>query len=357
MDFFNIESCESTEELESSLKNQMIGSTMYDKRWVLNLVFHIGSNKDLDINEFYSDLTSLSEMSVDTDVSEYLFVSGSLEILWSQINNYEDVHIKELISLILVNCGSNDKIISQLVSMDQYFMVPFYLVESDSAPLLINIFRYLRLLVNKLLILVDGNDESNPNNRISDMEQILSEDIFQQQLCFIYSSSTNNQLLLRSGVFLLSLTELFCEISREDSLEGIFSHKNFIFSFYEALKQSVSKKNQDTTFVYIELIGHYINSENVETIAQELCSTLYEVLQNYAHDDIHVLSTDDLDMLGTLLKICATCWNHIAHEESYSSLLKLSKELDAFSCDKHVALKENIRKCLNTFAYKFSCPL
>eukprot|EP00096_Caligus_rogercresseyi_P015390 TRINITY_DN7835_c0_g1_i1.p1 TRINITY_DN7835_c0_g1~~TRINITY_DN7835_c0_g1_i1.p1 ORF type:complete len:381 (-),score=81.79 TRINITY_DN7835_c0_g1_i1:83-1225(-) len=373
MDVFNIESCEGTEELESSLQSQMIGSTMYDKRWVINLVFKICSSPTaLHEATLLCDVESLGEMSVDHDVSEFLLSSGSLDILWNQIHHYEDSQsILEPLSLILFNCSSNEGILERFLARDAYFLTPFTLISSKYSPaFLINIFRYLRNLLDKLLALIEELGEveedeeseahSEAHSRLGTLQTIIGDPSIAQQLIFIYSSSSNDQLLLRGGLFLLSLTELLCESGREDLAEDIFSGSDFIISFYEALKQSVSKNTQATKFVFIELLGHYCSPENLMHLAPEVCESLLEVLYSYTgqEENCRGFSSEDLDIMGTLLKIYSTSWNHVEHKDSYLALISLREKLESLPpSEKYIALIENINGTLHKFREKFSNTL
>ena len=76
-DAFNMESSAATAELESVLRSEAIGDTLYDRRWVLKTVMAVASNTDYEDED---DLCSLTDMTAERDVCAFLVESGCAEV-------------------------------------------------------------------------------------------------------------------------------------------------------------------------------------------------------------------------------------------------------------------------------------
>ena len=100
-DCFNIESSEATAKLEELAREDAIGSTLYDKKWVIKTVLSLGS-KDRDIEE----LASLVEMTVERDVCDFLVESGCFEIIIGAVSSSEDTSALSNCVAILANVAS-----------------------------------------------------------------------------------------------------------------------------------------------------------------------------------------------------------------------------------------------------------
>ena len=100
-DCFNIESSEATAKLEELAREDAIGSTLYDKKWVIKTVLSLGS-KDRDIEE----LASLVEMTVERDVCDFLVESGCIEIIIGTVSSSEDTSALSNCVAILANVAS-----------------------------------------------------------------------------------------------------------------------------------------------------------------------------------------------------------------------------------------------------------
>ena len=100
-DCFNTESSEATAKLEELAREDAIGSTLYDKKWVIKTVLSLGS-RDRNIEE----LASLVEMTVERDVCDFLVESGCIEIIMGTVSSSEDTSALSNCVAILANVAS-----------------------------------------------------------------------------------------------------------------------------------------------------------------------------------------------------------------------------------------------------------
>ena len=351
---FNVESDESTAELEELLKDDKIGSTMYNKRWVINLVLKVVGE---DNERVLEDFSSLAEMTVDPDVASFLLTSGSLDMIVN--NTFHKAEISKLSALLLSNAVASDQVLNYVINQDNYLQIPIILLFAESADVIINFFKYYRNILLKCIAIYEDDDDeeedekdSKINERISKIFKLFIQQDIYERLGYILCCSTNQELILKFGRFFLTLVELNCEAGNEEMTK--YSSAEFIQSAVEALKQS--SECQHSVFVLVEILGHLINEDslNDENTAANLLNELEEIINNYIDINDELRLGDCLDMTSIIAKLCACGWKFIRHDNTFQQLSKIHSKLIIIKDDNnYIALCHNLNTALQTFIMKY----
>lgn len=334
---FNVESGEATYEFEEIMKSEAIGSTMYNKRWVLNAVLGICQSQDMD-DTLDADFESLVEMSVDRDVAGFLLESGCAEMILMQNLQSEHDRIKELALCVVMNIIHHDDIFERIVGDERYFKVVFNSVFSDSPQVLIAFFMYMKLYCDKVLTfkLKQESDEDSlgenmetsdhiTDNVVAELSSILVDQNIFCRLVFILTSSPNDEVLAQTSRFVLSVLELSCEFNLDDFYDT-YSSAEFLSALQEALKQSIN--SVPTVFVIIEVFGNIVTEELIRPNSLEVLDLIASVIENHVLLDRSSFDLSCLDSVCMALKICHCSWTHVPHPRTLALFTRLVSKVE-----------------------------
>lgn len=360
---FNIESCAETAELEALFRCDAIGSTLYDRRWVIKTAMELAEKREEGLTEdLEQKFGSLVEMTaVEKDVCSFLHESGCLDVFGMLLQSQsDDDRSAELALCVLANVvGSSKDILEGLVHVNPgLIQVPFQtLVSVDSVPVLCATFKFLKAFVIALSGLIDDSSDPSSSDLVPVFQSYLSL-LFQdpgivRRTSHLLSASTNNDLLDDMSKYLLALIELGLEHFEEDFLESDYFHTNFLLGLSEALTQILSDPN--CAFRLLEALGQLCQPENVadpETSVRVL-GVVSDFVKEYCTGP-----TADHSSLGMAAKICYDCWQTRAHTESWRVLRRallavktMSGQVDDLDVQ---AVEMNLEKCLREYELKYA---
>ena len=185
----NPEADENTKDLQIQ---DAIGSTLFSQKWLLQALDH-----EIFANE--EDLESISEMSCNEEVAQFLNQYKMHFKLMSQLFKNVSPRIQELVLVILSNML---RINYEVFKEDQVCLqIPLTILSSFSefqVPVLISLFQYLTIFTD----LVIENGET---------EQLFFDAVIFNNTLIVMASTLDQDLLGKATRFLFSLLELVSE--------------------------------------------------------------------------------------------------------------------------------------------------
>lgn len=306
----NIEADEATADLEAKLLHHAIGSTLYDKHWVHDILGQLSQNCVSN-----TDFESLSEMAQEKDVALYLDKETDCKtvLLRQLLQNNNTFRHKELSLVILSNIIRHEEVFSQIRKEATFLDIPVACVLmsdldtcTDFANLLVALFSYIQVYIESL----NGEEEEEDSLKV-----VLANEATVQQICIIIASTSNGDLLSQSARCLLSLVEFAAEHSIGDIIIA-YAAPSAVQCLHEGLKQCVTDGNDKTCFVIVETLGLLLGqTDSVEQMEpqdiQSLCDTLAEYMKTVI---------EDVQALATTARVCRRLWTNCCHMDTLEIL-------------------------------------
>ncbi len=331
-DYFNIESSAATAELEESLRSEAIGTTLYDKKWVLRTVMSLAEREAGEGNSedgaVADDLVSLVEMTVESDVCVFLTESGCFDVILGCLSRGRSERITEHCLNILCNVASRTE-----GGKEALPAVVTVLFNSADACVLKSAFKFLKYVCEH------DCDEF--------VEKALTtcflDDSFAGRVSLLLASSSNQDLLDSASRFLMSLFHASMEKAEDELLDSAYASPDFMSACTEAMAEAGGSSAISQRL--LEVVGLMCNRDNVAGCSRALCDVVA------AQMGAAEMSGETLSLSG---KVLLNCWTSTQHQESYealsSMLCDLEESLAVEEGDTVLrAAKENITNCLQQY--------
>jgi hypothetical protein len=330
---FNVESSAATAELEALVRDEAIGSTLYDKKWVIRTVLALGRKEEEDTKDESecasrpsSDLASLVEMTIENDVCEYIVESGCLDVILNCIvGTGDDVVVRQCL-VILANVEAKTGAVGE--ALPNSISVLF---NSSDALTLASAFLYLKSFC----------EAEKEAALIRALNTCFLDKGFVRRTAFLLASSSNNELLDAVSKFLLSLFDAGFERLEDEFSDSDYSGSEFVQACSEALKEA----DGGSSFRLMEIVGMVCNEDNVVGCAQDLCAFATRRLCDSGDD----LTSEVLSLSG---KILWHCWRLVRHDESWTALkgaLEAAAANSEADDERFQAAKINVERCLEQY--------
>jgi len=323
---FNVESSDATAELEELAREEAIGSTLYDKKWVIKTVLSLGSE---DRNS--DELASLVDMTVERDVCDFLVESGCMELIVGSVSASEDVTVLSNCAAVMANVASRTGAAAAVGSALP--VVVGLLFRSSEPGSLSCAFSFLKSFVES------SDDVSVIREAVG---QLFLDGDFVHRVGFILGVSSNGDVLDSASRFLLSLFDSGFERLElgEEFEESGYAKAEFACACAEAMKECGVRS--PAFFRLMEVVGVVCNDENVVDCANSLCDLVGLRLS----DPEEPVTSETLSLAA---KVLWHCWSSTRHEDSWEKLKSAATRIDADSDDdseRFQAAKENVERCL-----------
>ncbi len=338
---FNMESSEETAELESQLRSNAIGSTLYDKKWVIEAVLRVVRKLDEGGGSFESsssdeeeedDLKCIADMTVEADVCVFLHESGALRLLRDGVITRPDVGASGTLAAavaVLSNAFRVREIFRELASDRQNLSALVSSVyDSVSAPVLAGAFSALTTMLRSYS--EDAAAASGKFDPRGLVESHLCSGDFVGRLSALLSAAQNPDLLESTAAFLLALYEFFLSVDEPSAvLGGHYGDDSFVSALLEATRTSLD--HDRGSFRFMEVLGYVATSNAVLGRPGEPLPESY-----YAGGAACEVATDYLERRGDCLPVslvwraCEVIWagwRVHRHDRSYAALVLLLSEL------------------------------
>lgn len=340
---FNIESCEDTAELETLMKSEAIGDTMYDKRWALSLVLELSQRDDFDLDDLESKLCPLVDMSIEKDVCVFLFESGCYNVIWNQFLASEQERRVELTLCLIANIWSHKNLLDRILVEYKYniWRAPMQILfKSQNGSLLTALFTALKVLSKHFT-----DEEIEPSNVSLLIDPFQDESVI-ERISSILSASCNQKLLGEMAKFIFNYFEV--SLQHELSLDRM-TCPPFSDSIIDAWNQCLELSRIKFTFLQIVYFICRLNSDSAFSNEQNVLDTVVK----YIDGESNVI---EIDVLMTLTRICSCIWNqNNNNEDTYNAIVNCLSKMDteSFSDVSEEAARLNIIQCVEEYQQKF----
>lgn len=323
----NREADASTEDLEAS-----IGSTLYSKQYVLDLLENEPSEEDLE---------SLSEMACDDEVAMFLSREAKSFVLLSMlIKSNSTFRIKELAMVILTNMMRVD--FASFRHEDMCISVPSALLKQNLQensdvyylPSLVAILQYLTMFNDK--VLEDFDDE---NDKFEHNFELVPN------VLIMIASTLDQDLLGKASRFLFSVVEVASMTSEPLDHIGMFFETQPLQCLTEGIQQSLQfQESGKTAFILVETIANVFDFLDDETVESEQSHQMCEILVKY-------LNVEDLEIsaVTSCAKICSRLWTTTCHLPSFEKVAKMFMEYQNDDSNVDKVMLDVIQQCLKHF--------
>jgi len=208
--------------LEELARDVAVGSTLYDKRWVIENILTVGRHfqstsyvseegiKELD-TQIEETLMTLWDISVEEDVSKFFFEYGVLDFFIELFSN-PNLRVKEISMGIVSNMVYHESLFSSIMEKDKCLENCLKLLEEKDSPTLLIVFRCLHSYGYNLFNLIQRSEESQKESSRSCLEKFLiflSLQSVAQNIGIVMASCTNRTVLQNCARFLSILSELW----------------------------------------------------------------------------------------------------------------------------------------------------
>ncbi|KAJ6665032.1 hypothetical protein lerEdw1_005263 [Lerista edwardsae] len=356
-----------TEEEEAAIAGDSIGNTVYSKHWLFSVLTklieiispkkdgselnHVEMQKELD-EDMENDICKVWDMSMDKDVALFLKEFNAPDIFMGVFAKSKCPRLTEICVGILGNMACCQDI-CMTISKDENLgqMVLQRLCDSDSPTLL----ETSRLLMTCLCQTEVANIW---------VERIRENPSVYDCICFIMSSSTNVELLVKVGEVVDKLFDLDEELmlnwikksSRpstgeptDDSPEELPDFK-IVPCLLEAAKQVCSDNNSEGLDVYMHILQLLTTvDEGIQAIVQssdggkETWDLLYDLIcqELCQPDDPPIIIQEQKTVLASILSVLSAIFASQTEQE----YIKLGKSKYLLLIDSLIRVLQNMEEC------------
>ena len=288
-----------------------LGSTLYNKQWVLDTLQNI---QEQPISE--QDLESLSEMSCDDEVATFLSreAKAHFNFLTLLIKSTSSYRIKELAVVILSNMLRMD--FNSFRNEEMCVTIPSDILKEELKkstdpyyiPALVANFQYLTMFNDR--IMEDFDEETDQFQHNFDLVP---------NVLMIMASTLDPDLLSKSSRYLFSIVEL-ASLTNDPMVQiGEFLRPEPLGLMNEALKQALEFEDPKSAFIIVETISNVLSFLEDETLEKEHSDQLCETLIKYLNQQEEI----ELDSVTSCAKICSRLWTSTCHLTSFEQISKM----------------------------------
>ncbi len=359
----NLEADENTAELEQLMQTEAIGSTMYNKSWVLRTVLAVREKPETAMEE----LESLSDMSRDPEVAKFMASeAGAHTMLLTMLLDKPSFRCQEFALVILANLLRED--FENLRHDPNLVLIPTKLVidaseaDDDNGKANNKGHEFTMLLVAFCQFLSVYMDMSSDDEPSTTCVNLIRDEKVAQKLCILVASTTNPDLLAKASRLILNIVDLGSAIEVEEGNEDEEEQQNeqlisaylspsALLCLHEGLKQSLDFQDCKTSYVIIETMATLCDTATDELpMENEQIVAIFEAVQKFMHEN----NEQDLDLrsVSACSRLCKKLWTKQYHEGTFDTISKFvldndndNKTKDNDDEAQHAAIK-SILQCL-----------
>jgi len=355
--------------LEELARDAAVGSTMYDKRWVIENILTVGRHfqstsyvkedgfRELD-SAIEEKMMTLWDISVEEDVSKFYLEYGVLEIFVELFSN-PNLRVKEISMGIISNMVFHESIFVSIMERDKCLEGTLKLLEEKDSPTLLIVFRCLHSYGYNLFNLnhkLDTTSKEESKNFLEKFLIFLSGASVAQNIGVILAGCTNRTVLQNCAKFLSILSELWDFLGDREDRKKMCQHyteEQFLQCTLEGIKESLREDKTEKHFmVFLYLVFERDLEKDlyssISTQSINLCGRMLKehILEYSSIDEC------DLEFLFNISYVMRCCLDSGGYSSLSSSLIKTTKDVSvqldkAEIDDDHVENKASILAMLS----------
>jgi len=362
--------------LEELARDAAVGSTMYDKRWVIENILEVGRHfqstsyvqedgfRELDEN-IEEKMMTLWDISVEEDVSKFYLEYGVLDFFVELFSN-PNLRVKEISIGIVSNMVYHEASFVSIMDKDLCLERTLKLIEEKDSPTLLIVFRCLHSYGYNLFNLIhrssDTSSKEESKNILEKFLIFLSVPSVVQNIGFVLAGCKNRTVLQNCARFLSILSELWDFTEERKKMCQYYTEEQFLQCAMEGIRESIGEDKTEKHFmVFLYLIFERDLEKDlyssISTQMIKLCGKLLEehILEYSSIDE------NDLEFLFNISYVMKSCLDSGEYSQLPSNILTISKdarvqlekaEIDEDHLDNKVSILAMISKIIE---YLESC--
>lgn len=301
--------------LEELAKDAAVGSTMYDKRWVIENILAVGRHfqstsyvnedgiKELPEN-IEEKLVTLWDISVEEDVSKFYLEYGVLDFFVELFAN-PNLRVKEISVGIMGNMVTQESIFQSIMERDKYLEQCLKLLEEKDSPTLLIVFRCLHSYGYNLFHMYNRMEDSNKEEGKGTVDKFLlflSAQSVVQNIGIVLASCTNRTVLQNCSRFLSILSELWDLAEDRKKIVQSYKDEQFLLCTLEGVKECVGVDKTEKhfmVFLYL-LFERDLDNDVYSAISDQVIQLTLRLLREHI---LEYSSIDECD-LEFIFNIC-----------------------------------------------------
>jgi hypothetical protein len=327
--------------LEELARDAAVGSTMYDKRWVIENILQVGRHfqstsyvqeegfKDLDAN-IEEKMMTLWDISVEEDVSKFYLEYGVLDFFVELFSN-PNLRVKEISMGIVSNMVYHESTFVSIMDKDLCLERTLKLIEEKDSPTLLIVFRCLHSYGYNLFNRIHRPDETctkeESKNLVEKFLIFLSVPSVAQNIGFVMAGCKNKSVLQNCARFLSILSELWDFAEDRKKMCQYYTEEQFLQCTLEGIKESIGEDKTEKHFmVFLYLVFERDLEKDlysaISTQIITLCGSLLKehILEYSSIDEC------DLEFLFNISYVMKSCLDSGEFSGLPSNILTISKD-------------------------------
>ncbi|XP_063989500.1 protein saal1-like [Diachasmimorpha longicaudata] len=276
------------------LSADTIGDTAYSRSWVLKVIFamgkcHLERRSCVDVEQ---NLCYLWDMTANKDVATFMVDHFFLSFAQRILTTSNDARLKEIVTGILGNICCFRELLSTVGNDVILIRATLNQLLDHDTQTIIQVVRILQTAMWKpeySMHKVQFAEDADA--RVPWMDQFHQCRFLGEALCFILTSSKNEQLL--TDVVNLVNSMMYVELDKSFSFRKVFNMKSLVASLVEALLQLISEQSEDESHSRTQV-------KTVEKWLEILLKIMAVALPNVRH--VLTDSKSIVDLLTRILK-------------------------------------------------------
>eukprot|EP00088_Acartia_fossae_P059134 TRINITY_DN6990_c0_g1_i2.p1 TRINITY_DN6990_c0_g1~~TRINITY_DN6990_c0_g1_i2.p1 ORF type:complete len:444 (-),score=69.20 TRINITY_DN6990_c0_g1_i2:98-1429(-) len=326
--------------LEELARDAAVGSTMYDKRWVIENILQVGRHfqstsyvqedgfKELD-EAIEEKMMTLWDISVEEDVSKFYLEYGVLDFFVELFSN-PNLRVKEISMGIVSNMVYHESTFPSIMDKDICLEGTLKLLEEKDSPTLLIVFRCLHSFGYNLFNMIHRSDDSSKEeskNHVEKFLMFLSVPSVVQNIGFVMAGCKNRTVLQNCARFLSILSELWDFAEDRKKMCQHYSEEPFLQCTLEGIKESIGEDKTEKHFmVFLYLVFERdLEKDLYSTISTQtitLCGSLLKehILEYSSIDEC------DLEFLFNISYVMKSCLDSGEYLRLPSNILTVTKD-------------------------------
>jgi len=326
--------------LEELARGAAVGSTMYDKRWVIeniltvgrhfqstNYVVGDGTTKELE-EKIEEKMMTLWDISVEEDVSKFYFEYGVLDFFIELFSN-PNLRVKEISMGIISNMVYHEAIFSGIMEKDRCLESILKLIDEKDSPTLLIVFRCLHSYGYNLFHIVNSCDDDSKEESKSLVKKFLvflSIQSVAHNIGLVLGSCTNSTVLQNCARFLSILSELWDFSDERKKMVQCYTEEQFLQCALEGIKESVGADKTEKhfmVFLYL-LFERDLETDVYSSISTQTIKIVDRLLKEHV---LEYSSIDESDLefvfnISYVLKCCLESGEYTSIPTSLKPIIK-----------------------------------
>jgi len=327
--------------LEELARDAAVGSTMYDKRWVIENILEVGRHfqstsyvqeqgfKELDEN-IEEKMMTLWDISVEEDVSKFYLEYGVIDFFVELFSN-PNLRVKEISMGIVSNMVYHESTFSSIMDKDSCLELTLKLLEEKDSPTLLIVFRCLHSYGYNLFNLIhrseDTSSKEESKNLLEKFLIYLSVPSVAQNIGFIMAGCKNRQVLQNCARFLSILSELWDFTEERKKMCQHYTEEQFLQCTLEGIQESIGEDKTEKHFmVFLYLVFERgLEKDLYSAISTQIITLCGGLLKEHI---LEYSSIDecDLEFLFNIAYVMKSCIDSGEYSRLPSNIRNITKD-------------------------------